>query len=264
MYFFPKISNLHQHRWRQLHFFGVSSYCVAVLQILSITLSVEFSRLFIEIHSQSRPQAMLWQHSRFAHPVQFRFDSSCSADWLPLRVPVQHRVMNPSSYEEFQLSGDVEFLQSQLKTADHPVDEFFEKQFGQRVCDSKSLPERIKIYRKWNDRANTANSAKMGQARTRHRLPASSSFRLQLAAAALWCRLAANWASSSFRCHLAAEKAFPTAGEPAVSADVAWRLSRVRGRVRVHSAAPPLTALSAASRSHSSQAEYYKYAGVFG
>ncbi len=65
-------------------------------------------------------------------------------------MPVQLCVMEPTFDDEFQLSGEVEFLQSELKIAGHPVDEFFEKQFRQRV-DSKSLPERIKIYQMRKD-----------------------------------------------------------------------------------------------------------------
>ncbi len=56
--------------------------------------------------------------------------------------------MEPTSDDELQLIGEVEFLQLQLKTAGKPVNQNFEQRFLQSV-DPKSLPERIK---KWQIR----------------------------------------------------------------------------------------------------------------
>ncbi len=48
----------------------------------------------------------------YPFPFQFSYyQHSSSSDWLPLRVPVQLRFMEPTSDDEVELMAEMEFLQ---------------------------------------------------------------------------------------------------------------------------------------------------------
>jgi hypothetical protein len=59
--------------------------------------------------------------------------------------------MEPTSDNQLQFIGEVEFLQVQVKTTGNPVNQNFGQRFLQ-IVDSKSLPERIKKWQIRKDR----------------------------------------------------------------------------------------------------------------